>query len=467
MNLNEALALGRLDAHDQAALIRSGEMTAVEAVEAAILRIEALDPDLNALTARCYDLARARAAGPLPNAPLAGVPWLIKDSLDYPGLPSRAGSRSRSDVAVSRSFPFTQRWDEEGLIPLGKSAMPEFGLLPTTEPLLHAPSRNPWSLEHSPGGSSGGAGAALAAGIVALAHGSDGAGSIRIPASCCGVVGLKPGRGASVRVRSRSVIEDLLVGDVLMSRSVRDTAWAFAAAHPRRPEMVRGASPRRLRIGLCLESVHGAAPEPEVADAARAAAALCETLGHAVDIVTPSLDRDAILEAMQTLWIHDGADTVDAARAAGLDVGAVLEPWTLALGALADAMPVETLERAFAQVAALPQTLGASYARYDVMLTPTLTARPPRIGEMGPTLDPILLMDRMFGWCGYTFLQNLSGTPAISLPLARSAAGLPIGVMFAADRGGEETLLALAYELEAAQPWTQIWPERPRHAAGA
>lgn len=467
MKLADALELGGLDAHGQAAQIRSGEVSAAEAIEAAILRVEALDPQLNALTARCFELARARAAAPAPDRPLAGVPWLIKDSLDYPDLPSRAGSRSRRDVPATRSFPFTQRWDAEGLIPLGKSAMPEFGLLPTTEPLVHAPTRNPWSLAHSPGGSSGGAGAAVAAGLVPLAHGSDGAGSIRIPASCCGVVGLKPGRGACVRVRSRSVIEDLIVSDVLMSRSVRDTAWAFAAAHPERPAMVRGPGGRRLRIGLCLESVHGSGPTGEVADAARRAADLCESLGHRVEIASPMLDRPAVADAMQALWIHDGADTVDAARAAGLDLESVLEPWTLALGAWADAMPVERLERAFVHLAVVARDLAAYYTQYDVMLTPTLTAPPPRLGELTCQLAPELLMDRMFGWCGYTFLQNLSGTPAISLPLAWSAEGLPIGVMFAADRGGEETLLALAYELEAAQPWSHLWPKDVSVVAGA
>lgn len=458
MRLDEALRIGRLDAHDQAALVKSGELSAAEAVEAAILRIEALDPSLHAITATAFDMARARAVTP-PDGPMAGVPWLIKDSLDYPGLPSQAGSRSRPTTPAVRGFDFTRRWDEAGLIPLGKTAMPEFGLLPTTEPLLRPPTRNPWSMGHSPGGSSGGAGVALAAGMVALAHGSDGAGSIRIPASCCGVVGLKPGRGATVRVRARNVIEDLIVGDVLMSRSVRDTAWAFAAAHPDRPAMVREPGVRRLRIGLCLDTVHGGAPDVQVADAARRAAALCEALGHKVEIAAPDLDRPATLEAMQTLWIHDGADTVDAARGAGLDLEAVLEPWTLALGAMADALPVAALERAFSQMAAAPERLHAFYGRYDVMLTPTLTAPPPRIGQMAPSVAPDLLMERMFAWTGYTFLQNLSGTPAISLPLAWSAEGLPIGVMFAADRGGEDLLLSLAYELEAAQPWAHLWPE--------
>lgn len=463
MTLDEALAIGRLDGHDQAALIKRGELSAPELVESAIQRIEALDPALDALTVRAFDLARDRAAGPLPDGPLAGVPWLIKDSLDYPGLPSRGGSRSKPSTPVSREFPFTRVWDAEGLIPVGKSAMPEFGLLGVTEPLMHAPTRNPWSRDHSPGGSSGGAGAALAAGLVPLAHGSDGAGSIRIPASACGVVGLKPSRGATVRTRGRSVIEDLIVSDVLMSRSVRDTAWAFAAAHPERPSMVRQAAPKRLRIALNLESLHPSGATPEVIAAAVRVGELCERLGHQVEEIGLPIDRAAALDAEQTLWAHDAADCVDGARGSGQDPEQVLEPWTRALGRIADALPPIALERAFEQAALLPRQLAAFHETYDLVLSPTLAHTPPRLGEMAPTVDPELLMERMFGWLGFTCLHNIAGMPAVSLPLAWSDAGLPIGVMFAADRGREDLLLSIAYELEAAQPWKDRWPEMSVH----
>ena len=457
MNLDDALSLGRLDAHDQAALAKSGEVSAAELTEAAILRIEALDPALGAVSARGFDLALDRAAHPVGDGPMAGVPYLLKDSLDYPGLPGRGGSRARTDVSAVRSFAFTDRFDAQGLVPLGKSNMPEFGLLPTTEPLLGPITRNPWADGVSPGGSSGGAGAALAAGLVPLAHGSDGAGSIRIPASCCGVVGLKPGRDATVRVRARSVIEDLIVGDSLMSRSVRDVAWAFAATHPdTRRTTVTAPSSRRLRIGLCFDALGGAPPDPAVVRATEAAAQLCESLGHQVERATPDFDRMAAAKAMRTLWIHDAADAVDAVRAEGR--AHLLEPWTLALDEQAAALPVSALEAAMRQVAEVPRRLSTWYADHDVMLTPTLAAPPPPIGFMQSELSPDLLMARMFDWLGYTSLQNLSGTPAISLPLAWSD-GLPIGVMFAADRGHEDTLLALALELEAVQSWGHRWPD--------
>ncbi len=454
----EAMAIGRLDAHDQAALVRAGELSAAELVEAAILRVEALDPRLHSVSWRAFDQARAKAAGPLPDRPLAGVPYLLKDSLDYPGMPSRAGSASRPAAPVSRGFPYVGRLDAEGLVPVGKSAMPEFGLLGVTEPRIAPPTRNPWSPAHSPGGSSGGAGAALAAGLVPLAHGSDGAGSIRIPASCCGLVGLKPGRGATVRVRARHVVEDLLVGDSLMSRTVRDTAWGFAATHPDRPPPVTGPARRRLRVAVVLPTLRGAMPDPVLLEAVTHAADLCERLGHRVERRAWPFDGPAVDEAERTLWCHVGADCVDAVRAAGGDPEELLEPWTNALGRLAGALPPEALERAYGQLSGLPARLAAFFREQDVILSPTLAGPPPELGFMAPDVPADLLMERMFGWLGYTPLQNVAGTPAITLPLHRAADGLPVGVMFAGDRGAEDLLLGLAHELEAAQPWRDRWP---------
>ncbi len=458
MKLADALALGRLDAHDQAALVRRGEVSAVDLVEAAVLRIEALDPDIAAVSWKAYGLARAKAAAPLPEHPLAGVPYLLKDSLDYPGLPSRGGSASRDEQPRSAAFPYVERLDEAGLIPVAKSAMPEFGLLPVTEPKIGPVTKNPWNLARSPGGSSGGAGAAVAAGLVPLAHGSDGAGSIRIPSSACGLPGLKPGRGTTVRVRARHVVEDLLVGDALMARSVRDVAAGFALARPERAPPVTGPDPRRLRIACATRTLAGAEPHPSLRTALEQTVELCRALGHEVVEAWPGIDGAAAERAERVLWSHIGADCVDAVRAAGRDPTSCLEPWTCALGEIAARLTNDDLEAAFGQLSALPRQLADFYERFDVLLTPTLSAPPPRLGEMAPDQPADLLMERMFGWCGYTPLQNLSGTPAMTLPLAWDAEGLPLGVMFAADRGQEDLLLGLALELEAARPWRDRWP---------
>ncbi|TRO94346.1 amidase [Glycocaulis profundi] len=458
MKISDAMRLGRLDGMAQAEMVRRGEVSAVELTEAAILRIEALDPGLQAVSWRAWDLARERARSPLPPGPLSGAPCLLKDSLHYPGMPARAGSASLPDTTTLQGFPYAARLDQAGLVPLGKTAMPEFGLLGVTEPQIGPVTRNPWDARRSPGGSSGGAGAAVASGMTPLAHGSDGAGSIRIPASCCGIVGLKPGRGATVRVRARHPIEDLLVADSLMARTVRDVAAGFALARPGREAAPDGPESKRLRIAVIEHTLSGAVPHRDCRQALSEAAELLAALGHHVEAAQLPVDGPAADRAERVLWMHLGADCVDAARARGQDPAAVLEPWTLALGRMADDLSPEDLERAHAQIATLPGQLSSFAERFDVWLTPTLASPPPMIGHMAPDGEPEQLMERMFGWLGYTPLQNLAGTPAVSLPLHWSPEGLPIGVMLAGPRGSEDGLLKLACGLEAARPWADRWP---------
>ena len=462
--LQDALALGRLDAHDQAALRRSGEVSAAELVEAAILRAQQLDGALGSVCHSAFELARRSAqaidAGDDTRSH-AGVPYLVKDSLSYPGMPTHAGSRSRDDTLANEAFPFVQRLDGAGLVPIGKSTMPEFGLMPSTEPLRGPVTRNPWSLAHSPGGSSGGAAAAIAAGIVPLAHGSDGAGSIRMPAACCGVVGLKPGRGGVVRVRSRHVLEDLMVGDSLMSRSVRDTAWAFAMAHPQAGAPVDGPSARRLRIAVVQENLAGQSPHPQVSAALTRGAELCASLGHDVQARPWPVDGAAVTRALYTLWSHLAADCVDQEKSASGSRRLVssLEPWTLELARWnRERCGIEALEQAYAQLTQLPLAFNAFHRQYDVILSPVLRAPPVLLGELAPDRDFAELMPALFDWMSYTPLQNLAGTPGISLPLFSTAEGLPVGTQFVADRGQEQTLLQLAFELEAAAPWYDRWP---------
>lgn len=461
LKITDAFALGRLDAHDQAALVRKGEIDAATLTEAALMRIDALDPALRATSHHAPELARTRAARLPEGGAMRGVPWMPKDSLDYPGMPSRSCSRSRTGVAVAQGYPYVERLDAAGLVAVAKSSMPEFGLLGSTEPLAGPVTRNPWSLKHSPNGSSGGAGAAVAAGMVPLAQGSDGGGSIRLPAHCCGIVGLKPGRDSTVRVRSRHNVEDLLVGDSLMSRTVRDTAWGYAATHLQANKpMVQGASGRRLRVAVVEHGLRGHAPHADVAAAMRSTADLCALLGHHVDNVQWPIDGAAFLGAFEDLWSHLAADCVDAVRPllGGRRLQDALEPWTIDMSLRAEALPASKLEAAYRQLAGLPAQLAAFYQQYDVILSPVATTAAPLLGAYGPTVPVATLMETMFEWISYTPLQNMAGTPAISLPLYTGAAGLPIGSMFSADRGQEDMLLALAYELEAALPWHARWP---------
>lgn len=458
----DAFAIGRLDATGQAALVAGGELAPADLVEAALIRIDALDPTLNALTFRDDEAALQRAQAA--RGAMAGVPWLVKDGLDYPGMPTRSGSRSRRDApAGTTAFPYTERLDEAGLIALGKTNAPEFGLLPTTEPLLYGAARNPWALDRSPGGSSGGAAVAVASGMVPLAHAADGGGSIRIPASNCGLVGLKPGRGGNVRARDPHIVEDLLVGDTLLARSVRDVVWATAAT-------ASGAVPiparRQLRIAMIPESLDGRAPAPEVQAALDFAAGLCASLGHDVEPVALPVDGTAVAGAFRTIWGYLARDSIrDAVSRLGTSLTDVLEPWTLDLAAWGSVIEAVDADRLFAHVAAAEAALRAFFIEYDMILSPVLRLPALPIGALAPDRPFDEIMALMFDYVSYTPLHNLTGLPAISLPLfPGDASGVPIGSMFAAARGQEPLLLALAHELEAAAPWSGRWPA---HSIGA
>ncbi|HEY0686548.1 MAG TPA: amidase family protein [Steroidobacter sp.] len=455
--------IGRLDAHDQAALVRSGQLTAIELVEAAILRIEQLDPVLNAITHRSFDSARERTSRMNAAGPLAGVPYLLKDGLDYRGMPSRCGSRSRAHSGnIGVDYEYTRRLDAAGLIPLGKTNVPEFGLLPTTESVLYGPARNPWSLQHSPGGSSGGAAVAVASGMVPVAHAADGGGSIRIPASCCGIFGLKPGRGRNVRARAHHVIEDLLVGDTLLSRTVRDAHWALGVTAPHAADLggAHRKTSRRLRIALVMNNLLGDAPHSEVMTAISRTAELCAKLGHAVEETTLPLDGPAVANSFRTLWGYLAAGIVEraAAESQGRPMHELLEPWTLSMAQWSECLEPMDLEQALEQAVRASAGLGNLFTSYDVFLSPVLKTLPVEIGQLAPTRPFDALFHDMFEYVSYTPLQNLTGSPSMSVPLFFSIGGLPIGSMFTAARGGEATLLDLAYEIEAANSWAGRWP---------
>jgi amidase len=263
-------------------------------------------------------------------------------------------------------------------------------------------------------------------------------------------------------VRARHAIEDLLVADSLHSRSVRDVAWGFAAAHiDSQRQAVTSPSSRRLRIAVIEHGLRGTAPHTDVARAVASTADLCARLGHKIERTTWPFDGHAFLDSFEDVWSHLAADCVDATRTllGGGRMEDAVEPWTIGLGWRAEQLPMSALERAYQQIARLPVQLNDFFSRFDVVLSAVVSAPPPLLGAYGPTVPTEELRTSMFDWVAYTPLQNMAGTPAISLPLFQSSEGLPIGSMFAADRAQEDVLLALAFELEAALPWAERWPK--------
>ncbi|MEO1504367.1 MAG: amidase [Pseudomonadota bacterium] len=467
----------RLDATAQGELVRRGEATPLELVDAAIVRIERLNPEINAVISTRFEEARAEAramqAPPSSAALFPGVPYLIKDLSALAGAPLTYGSRFFAKSKARKSEPLVARAIEAGFIPLGKTNTPEFGLLGSTESVLHGPVHNPWRLDHSSGGSSGGAAAAVASGMVPIASGGDGGGSIRIPASCCGVFGLKPSRGRALDPRAQG--PGGLSVALGLSRSVRDTAGLLAVlertdkdAPFERLGKVTGPSPRRLRIALAPRSINGDEPAPEVADALAAASKLCSELGHTVEEAAPQVDGEEAVKRFLVCWSAVPAmlrRNLWLLRLKEWNWAAVensFEPWTLGLAEwyqeLAAREP-DLVERSIAYFDRIAEAYDAFFTSYDVILSPVTRSPPVPIGEQAPTVDFETLLERSVDFVSYTPVHNAIGTPAMSVPLAWSADGLPIGLQFAAQRGAERTLLELAYELEAARPWADQWPK--------
>jgi amidase len=453
------------DATEIAERIRSKAVSAQEVVEKAVRDAEALDGALGVLVTadfdRAVDKARRLDQGQAErNAPFAGVPFLVKDLNDYAGLPTRSGSRAWLGLPPAAGQDgYCDAFDRAGLVVIGKSATPEYGFLPTTEPVAFAPTRNPWNLDRSSGGSSGGAAAATAAGIVPFAHANDGGGSIRIPASCCGLFGLKPSRDRMIPSRPPLRAVDLAV-EHCVSRSVRDSATLFAATERSAGPLpalgvVTGPSTRRLRVGLITETQLGVQPDAEVRAAAENAAKLMESLGHSVEPAQWPTNGPAFALDFLAIWASGAAELVDfVAQTIGRQPDeSLLEPFTLAMAELVREMPAGGLEQSVARLNADAQAYDRWFDRYDVILSPVLGKPPAPLGWVAPTVSITDLTERLNAYVGYTTLHNVAGAPSMSVPLHWTADGLPVGVQFAGRAGDERTLFELAYELEAAQPW--------------
>ncbi|WP_394762619.1 amidase [Phenylobacterium sp.] len=457
------------DATALAADIRAGRLSAAEAVETAIRRAEGLQGTLNIIVNSDFDRALAKARAGTPSGPFGGVPFLVKDLVDYKGLPTRSGSQSgRAAPAATVQAQNCDAFDRAGFVTLGKSATPEFGYLPTTEPVATGLTRNPWDLSRSSGGSSGGSAVAVAAGVVPVAHATDGGGSIRIPSSNCGLFGLKPSRGRISDFEGKASVTDIGVEHVV-SRSVRDSAALFALTEDMAPRasfppvgLVTGPAKHRLRIGVLLENGAGHSPTPEVVSAHDHAVRLVQGLGHHVEPTHLPYDRGQFIQDFLALWAGGAAqDAAKIARAIGRAPDErELEPFSLGM--------VEMARKAgFASLGPVIQRLTANALAYDtwfpahqfdVVLSPVLSSGPPLLGEVGPSVAFDTLIARLTEYVGYTPIHNIAGAPAMSVPLYWTQDGLPIGTMFAARAGNERMLFELAYELEAASPWAHRIP---------
>jgi amidase len=457
-----------------AALVARKAVTPAELAEEAIARIAKYNPQLNAVVTPMYEQGRAIAAAP-GDGPFRGVPFLLKDILgNFAGVPTQSGARFLRDMIAPVDDTLVVRFKAAGLVPLGKTNVPEFGLLPTTESVLYGAAHNPWNLAHSTGGSSGGSAAAVAAGIVPFAHANDGGGSIRIPASCCGLVGLKPTRARNPLGPMLGDIMSGLICEHIVSRTVRDTAVLldctagpepgdpYAAPAPPRPYAEElTAKPTRLRIAFTTTDPNGKPLHPECVAAIEATAKLCEELGHIVEPAAPPIDQNQMTQAFLAMWCGGLAMQVDAVSM--LTGRAVREEdfegvsWGLYQQGKQVSASQYLLSLAMVQMAG--RTCGQFHETYDCWLTTTLGAPPIALGTVNlDERDPMLALAPILDYVPFTPLQNATGQPAISLPLHWSKDGLPVGLMFTGRLGDESTLLRLAAQLEQARPWKDKRP---------
>ena len=471
-----------IDATGQAEMVRSGTVHPRELVAAAIERIEALNPALNAVVTTTFDKALAAADAPdLPDGPFRGVPFTIKDlwaMTEGDRFTNGVRALLDADFRAPQDTTLVARYRRAGLLIVGRTNTPELGILPTTEPLAFGATRNPWAPERSPGGSSGGSASAVASGMVPASHASDGGGSIRIPASCCGLVGLKVSQGRISLGPFRS--ETALGVEHVVTRTVRDTAGLLDATHgpgvgdtviapaPVRPYVDEvGAPTGALRIGL-LTQLRRSSVHPECQEAASRAAALLTDLGHHVDESEPAaLQDESLVGAFGALWAaQTRAGVLTVERWLGRPVGPDdVEPLTWALAERAKALSADEYVAALAAISSYRRAVHQWWADgWDLLLTPTLGDLPPELGEMAQDADnPYAPFVRAGQLAVFTPAFNTTGQPAISLPTHWSPAGLPVGVQLVAAYGREDVLLRVAAQLEEALDWAQ---RRPAELAG-
>ncbi len=459
----------KYDAMGLAALVAKGDATPLELLDIAIARAEQVNGKINAINLPYYDLARAAIKNGVPNGPFHGVPWLLKDlHIALAGTRTTDGSVFFKDTVADHNSTLVDRYLQAGLVIFGKTHSPEFGGTPTSESKLWGETHNPWNLEHSSGGSSGGSSAAIAAGILPAANGSDGGGSIRIPASCCGLFGMKPTRArtplgpdqfeggngqAVMHAITRSVRDSALLLDV--SRGA-ETGAPYDAPPVERPyiEEVRR-EPGKLRIALMPQPIYPLPVHAECLQAVNNAAKLCASLGHEIEDAAPQIptkeyyDAVGVISSVGTLAAVTAQEKILGRKVTEAD----LEPITfqrMLQGKKVTGLQYAQARAMFHQVGAV---LGRFHQQYDVILNPTMAIPPPKLGQMSLSGDEKMYMDMVVKASVFTALYNVTGQPSMSVPLHWSADGLPIGVMFTAKFGDEATLFRLAAQLEQERPW--------------
>ncbi|HZZ88448.1 MAG TPA: amidase [Caulobacteraceae bacterium] len=457
------------DAMGLAMAIAGGQFSAVEALEAAAARTAQVNPKVNAITLDLTARARRELAERAPSGPLAGVPFLLKDlGPRLAGTATTASSKLYADEAAEEDSPLTQLYKAAGLVIFGKTNTPELGLEPVTEPAMFGPTRNPWDLGRTAGGSSGGAAAAVAAGIVPAAHASDGGGSIRIPASCCGLFGLKPSRAlvssapgdegwggfSCGHVVSRSVRDSALLLDIAAHPQPGDPYWTAPPAEPFLAAAER--DPTSLRVAFTTAAFSAAGIEPECAEAVRAAAKLCENLGHRVEEADPPIDRASLAAAGVVISASIAADLDTVALKRGRPIAEdEVEPITWTSYQRGRTISGSAYIQALRGAHALGRAVARFFQRHDILICSTLGSPAIPVGYLqGEPLDLDGYAGRLFAFMPNTQAFNVTGQPAASVPLAMSSGGLPIGVQFVARQAEDALLLSLCGQLERAAPWS-------------
>lgn len=458
-----------------AGLVQKKEVKSSELIEEAISRIENLNPKLNAVVTPMYEEALEQAKGRLPDGPFKGVPFLVKDLLaEVSGIRMTEGSSFLSDFVPDKDTELVSRLRQAGLIFIGKTNTSEFGLLPTTEPHLFGPALNPWDTSRMTGGSSGGSAAAVASGMVAIANGNDGGGSIRIPASCCGIFGLKPTRARTpLGPQWIEIISGLIVAEHALTRSVRDSAalldatcgpvssYPYYAPLPERPFMEEvGADPGKLRIAFTTKTPSGTPVHKDCVEAVQDAAKLCADLGHELTEDAPEIEEQ-LMRHFGVVWSLLPTCVIDYwKRRLGKEPRREhFEPMTWALYEWGRAQNILRLYRGLEAFQRITEQVTAFFNNYDVLLTPTVAEPPTPLGTFDSTVDnPLQGLTRSAIFAPFASTFNITGQPAMSVPIFWNQDNLPIGTQFVASYGDEATLFRLASQLEEARPWANRRP---------